>query len=65
MRARVEPLVHVPEAVQPARIGRIGVVDYAVLKRNALMPGRSRVYLSTSVPAMTALSATSCGTTVV
>src|SRR3989442_8487519 len=29
----VEPLVHAPEAVQSARIGRIGVVDDAVLER--------------------------------
>src|SRR3989442_5938071 len=29
----VEPLVHTPEAVQPARIGGIGVVDDAVLER--------------------------------
>src|SRR5262245_20308174 len=29
----VEPLVHAPEAVQPARTGRIGVVDDAVLER--------------------------------
>src|SRR6266567_1102217 len=29
----IEPLVHAPEAVQSARIGRIGVVDNAVLKR--------------------------------
>src|SRR5262250_1494499 len=29
----VEPLVHAPEAVQSARIGGIGVVDDAVLKR--------------------------------
>src|SRR5437868_11248913 len=28
----VEPLVHTPEAVQSARIGRIGVVDGAVLE---------------------------------
>src|SRR6201987_1352124 len=28
----VEPLVHPPEAVQPARIGRIGVVDDAILE---------------------------------
>src|SRR5262245_65894508 len=27
----VEPLVHAPEAVQSARVGRIGVVDAAVL----------------------------------
>src|SRR4029453_2821841 len=29
----VEPLVHAPEAVQPARIGGIGVVDDAVFER--------------------------------
>src|SRR5688500_8881657 len=29
----VEPLVHAPETVQPARIGGIGVVDNAVLER--------------------------------
>src|SRR5205823_4323484 len=29
----VEPRVHAPEAVQPARIGGIGVVDDAVLER--------------------------------
>src|SRR6267378_2474165 len=29
----VEPLVHAPEAVHSARIGGIGVVDYAVLER--------------------------------
>src|SRR6516225_8186582 len=28
----VEPLVHAPEAIQSARIGRIGVVDDAVLE---------------------------------
>src|SRR5712691_2168316 len=28
----VEPLIHAPEAVQPARIGGIGVVDDAVLE---------------------------------
>src|SRR5438034_9707762 len=28
----VEPLVHAPEAVQPARISRIGVIDDAVLE---------------------------------
>src|SRR4051812_19814035 len=27
----VEPLVHAPEAVQPARVGRVGVIDDAVL----------------------------------
>src|SRR6185312_9888757 len=29
----VEPLVHAPQAIHPARIGRIGVVDHAVLER--------------------------------
>src|SRR5262245_7920623 len=31
----VEPLVHAPEAIQSARIGGIGVVDDAVLKRES------------------------------
>src|SRR5262249_52517790 len=31
-RGAVEPLVHAPEAVQSPRIGRIGVVDDAVLE---------------------------------
>src|SRR5450755_3590385 len=29
----VEPLVHAPEAVQPARVRRVGVVDDAILER--------------------------------
>ena len=29
----VEPLVHAPEGVEPARVRRVGVVDDAVLKR--------------------------------
>src|ERR1700730_675289 len=32
---RVEPLVHAPEAIQSARIGRIGVVDDAVFAHEA------------------------------
>src|SRR5215813_7918446 len=31
-RCAVEPLVHAPEAVEAARIGRVGVVDDAVLE---------------------------------
>src|SRR5512132_175871 len=30
-RRAVEPLVHAPEPVQPAGVGRVGVVDDAVL----------------------------------
>src|SRR5690348_15602943 len=29
----VEPLVHAPEPVQSARVGRIGVIDDAILER--------------------------------
>src|ERR687888_2749147 len=29
----VEPLIHAPEAVEPARVGGVGVVDDAVLER--------------------------------
>src|ERR1043165_4996143 len=29
----VEPLIHAPQAVEPARVGGIGVVDDAVLER--------------------------------
>jgi hypothetical protein len=32
-RGAVEPLVHPPETVQPARVRRVGVVDDAVLER--------------------------------
>src|SRR2546429_1752783 len=32
LRGAVEPLVHAPEAVEPARIGGIAVVDGAVLE---------------------------------
>src|ERR1700693_5920622 len=35
----VEPLVHAPEAVQSARIGRIGVVNDAVLVRERAHTG--------------------------
>src|SRR6266581_321198 len=35
----VEPLVHAPEAVQPARVRRIGVVDDAVLERERAHAG--------------------------
>src|SRR5918992_694994 len=33
LRGAVEPLVHAPEAIQPARVRRVGVVDDAVLER--------------------------------
>src|ERR1041384_8620026 len=33
LRGAVEPLVHTPEAVQSARIGRIGVIDSTVFER--------------------------------
>src|SRR6266540_5264790 len=36
----VEPLVHAPEAVQPARVRRVGVVDDAVLERKRAHAGR-------------------------
>src|SRR5882724_10396414 len=36
----VEPLVHAPEAVQPARICRVGMVDDVVLERKCAHPGR-------------------------
>src|SRR5690242_1971368 len=40
----VEPLVHAPKAVQPTCVGRIGMVDDAVLKRDrAHARGLSRV----------------------
>src|SRR5207249_5250626 len=32
-RCPVEPLVHAPETVQPARVGRVGVVHDAILER--------------------------------
>src|SRR5947199_1197782 len=32
-RRAVEPLVHAPEAVEPARVGGVGVVDDDVLER--------------------------------
>src|SRR5688572_11538863 len=35
----VEPLVHAPEAVQPARVGGIGVVDGAVVEREGAHAG--------------------------
>src|SRR3989442_3861332 len=35
----VEPLVHAPEAVHSARIGRIGVVDDAILERERAYAG--------------------------
>src|SRR2546427_3713289 len=34
----VEPLVHAPEAVHPARIGGIGVIDHTVLERERAHP---------------------------
>ena len=36
----VEPLAHVPEAVQSARVGGISVIHDAVLEDEGLMPGR-------------------------
>src|SRR5207248_4812419 len=35
----VEPLVHAPQAVQAARVGRVGVVDDAVLQRERAHTG--------------------------
>src|SRR6266481_3682144 len=35
----VEPLVHAPEAVQPARVRRVGVVDDAILQRERAHAG--------------------------
>src|SRR6266536_6289438 len=34
----VEPLVHAPETVQPARVRRVGVVDDAILEREGAHP---------------------------
>src|SRR5262245_15576752 len=31
LRSAVQPLIHAPQAVQPARIGRIAVIDDAIL----------------------------------
>src|SRR5262245_44973032 len=43
-RCPVEPLVHAPEIVHPARVGRIGVVDDVVLEReSAHTPKLARV----------------------
>src|SRR4051812_19701198 len=39
-RRTVEPLVHAPQAVQPARIGGVGMVDDAVLERECAHAGR-------------------------
>ena len=47
-----------------ATVGRIDVVDDAILEHNALMPGLSRIYVAASVPVMAALSATGSGTNV-
>src|SRR4051812_35827755 len=38
-RRAVEPLVHAPQAVQPARVRRVGVVDDAVLARERAHAG--------------------------
>src|SRR6266545_2001265 len=38
-RCAVEPLVHAPEAVEPARVGGVGVVDDAVLERERAHAG--------------------------
>src|SRR5450755_964173 len=38
-RRAVEPLVHAPQAVEPARVRRVGVVDDAVLKRERAHAG--------------------------
>src|SRR5688572_32244089 len=38
-RCPVEPLVHAPESVHPARVGRVGVVDDAVLARERAHTG--------------------------
>src|SRR5215467_3674406 len=38
-RGPVEPLVHAPQAVQPARVRRVGVVDDAILKRERAHAG--------------------------
>src|SRR5215471_2551779 len=35
----VKPLVHAPQAVQPARVRRVGVVDDAILKRERAHAG--------------------------
>src|SRR5215510_13685764 len=35
----VEPLVHAPQAVQPTRVRRVGVVDDAILKRERAHAG--------------------------
>src|SRR6266700_3497026 len=35
----VEPLVHAPETVQPARVRRVGVVDDAILERERAHAG--------------------------
>src|SRR2546430_7679397 len=38
-RRSVEPLVHAPERVEPARVGGVRVVDDAVLQREGAHPG--------------------------
>src|SRR5438128_12082491 len=35
----VEPLVHVPESIYPARVRRVGVVDDAILQRERAHAG--------------------------
>src|SRR5574337_132690 len=38
-RRAVKPLVHAPDAVQPARVGGVGVIDHAVLQRECAHAG--------------------------
>ena len=59
-RCTVEPLVHAPQDVEAARVRGVRVADDATSRRNALTPGRSRVYVGTSVPVMAAMRATGC-----
>src|SRR5690242_5000703 len=47
-RRAVELLVHAPEAVQAARIGRVRVVEGSVSSATPLMPARSRVWVAQS-----------------
>src|SRR5690349_22111859 len=38
-RRAVQPLVHAPQAVEAARVGRVGVIDHAVLERERAHAG--------------------------
>src|SRR5262245_47025401 len=61
LRRTVEPLVHAPEAVQSAGIGRIGVIDDAVLK-NESAEARPLAHIAAgSTPDLAAISPTMAG----